>query len=81
MKKKYLHFTIAQLIEKLKSFPQDLPVLTSGYEGGYENLYSPRIRKLEHKVKNKYWEGEFQVSEKKEDTFDAVVLERVLRDV
>jgi hypothetical protein len=32
--KEPFHSTVGQLIECLKSLPQDLPVLTSGYEGG-----------------------------------------------
>jgi len=32
--KEVFHSTVGQLIEGLKSLPQDLPVLTSGYEGG-----------------------------------------------
>jgi|APSaa5957512622_1039677.scaffolds.fasta_scaffold33711_2 hypothetical protein len=37
------HFTVTKLIEILKSLPQDLPVLTSGYENGFENFHSPKI--------------------------------------
>lgn len=30
--------TVAQLIEALKNYPQDLPVVVSGYEGGYNDV-------------------------------------------
>ena len=33
---KVFHFTVAQLIDILQARPQNLPVLTSGYENGYE---------------------------------------------
>jgi hypothetical protein len=39
--KDIFHFTVGQLVEILKSLPQDLPVLTSGYESGFENFYPP----------------------------------------
>jgi len=79
--KKLFHFTVGQLIDILKSLPQDLPVLTSGYEGGFENLYEPDIIKMKHEPENPYYEGEFQVAEDgDEDTFDAVVIRRVVRD-
>ncbi len=74
------HFTVGQLVEALQSLPQDLPVLTSGYESGFENFYPPEIVKLKHQPENKYYEGEFQdADEKDENTFKAVVLHRVLR--
>lgn len=80
-KKELFHFTVGQLVEILKSLPQDLPVLTSGYEGGFENLYQPGIIKVKHEPENEYYEGEFQVAEDgDEGTFDAVVFRRVVRD-
>ena len=30
--------TVAQLIEQLKNYPPDLPVVVSGYEGGYNDV-------------------------------------------
>jgi hypothetical protein len=79
--KKLFHFTVGQLVEILKYLPQDLPVFTSGYEGGFENFYQPDIIKVKHEPENPYYEGEFQVAEDgDEDTFDAVVLRRVVRD-
>jgi hypothetical protein len=30
--------TIAELIEKLREFPQDARVIVNGYEGGYEDV-------------------------------------------
>jgi len=55
--------------------------LTSGYEGGFENVYQPDIIKVKHEPENPYYEGEFQVAEDRdEETFDAVVIRRVVRD-
>ena len=79
--KEVFHSTIGQLVEFLKSLPQDLPVLTSGYENGFENFYQPDIIKVKHEPENEYYEGEFQVAEDgDQETFDAVVLKRVVRD-
>ena len=79
--KEVFHSTIGQLVEFLKSLPQDLPVLTSGYENGFENFYQPSIIKVKHEPENMYYEGEFQVAEEgDEGIFDAVVLRRVVRD-
>lgn len=74
------HFTVGELIEILKGFPPNLPMITSGYEGGYENFYPPRVVKVNHEPKNPYWDGEFQIAEKLDtEAFDVVVLERTVR--
>jgi hypothetical protein len=41
----------------LKSLPQDLPVLTSGYESGFENFCPPRIIKVKHEPENMYYDA------------------------
>lgn len=78
---KTFHFTVGQLVDILQTLPQDLPVLTSGYESGFENFYPPKIVALKHLPENPYYEGEFQdADEKDQDTFQAVILQRVWRD-
>jgi putative endonuclease len=73
-------FTVAQLIEVLKTFPPDLPVLTSGIESGYENFYHPQVVRMKHEPETYYKTGEFQVVKNDSDgTFDAVVIKRVTR--
>jgi len=79
--KERFHFTVGQLVDILKSLPQDLPVLTSGYENGFENFYQPGIIKVKHEPENPYYDGEFQAAEDEdEETFEAVVIRRVVRD-
>ncbi|MBW6481279.1 MAG: hypothetical protein K0B37_17770 [Bacteroidales bacterium] len=81
-KNEVFHSTVGQLVDLLKTLPQDLPVLTSGYEGGFEIFYEPGIIKVRHEPENRYYEGEFQVAEDGDkETFDAVVIRRVVRDV
>jgi hypothetical protein len=80
-KKELFHSTVRQLVDILKSLSQDLPVLTSGYENGFENFYQPGIIKVKHEPENMYYEGEFQAAEDKdEETFEGVVIWRVVRD-
>ena len=75
------YFTVKELIEALKSFPSELPVIVSGYENGFENFYQPTTIKIKHEPENMYFDGEFQATEKDdEESFDAVILQRVLRD-
>ena len=75
------HYTVGQLVEILQSLPQDLPVLTSGYESGFENFYRPEIVELQHEPENPYYDGEFQTADEKDkNSFQAVILHRVLRN-
>ena len=76
-----INYSVAELIEALKKYPQDLPVLVSGYEGGFENILPPIIEKLNHKPENPNWNGEFQIAEEENETdLEAVVLRRVFRN-
>jgi len=75
------HFTVGQLVEMLQSLPPDLPVLTSGYDSGYENFYQPEIVKLKHEPENMHDDGEFQFADEQDkNIFHAVILQRVMRD-
>jgi len=58
-----------------------LPVLTSGYENGFENFYRPEIATLKYEPENPYYEGEFQIADDNDtDAFNAVILQRVWRN-
>ena len=41
--KMMFNYKVKDLIEELKKLPQELPVLTDGYEGDYENILKPFI--------------------------------------
>ncbi len=80
MTEKY-YFTVKELMEILKTFPPDLPVLTSGYESGFENFFQPSVVTVKHMPENMYYDGEFQIAADGEpDTIEAVILQRVVRD-
>ena len=70
------NFTVGELIKILQQYPQDMPVVVSGYENGYENFYHPYIKKVKHLPENPYWDGQFQIDENGEDV---LILERELR--
>jgi len=79
-KNEVFHSTVGQLVDFLRTLPQDLPVLTSSYENGFEIFYQPSVIKVRHEPENMYYEGEFQISdEEDQDIFKAVVLRRVVR--
>ena len=79
-KQEKFYFTAGQLIEILKSFPPDVPVVVSGYEDGYENFYPPKVVKLKHMHGQPSWNGEFdEAQDGDKETFDAVVLARIVR--
>ena len=33
-------YTVKSLIEELKKYPEDMPVLVDGYEGGFDNIHN-----------------------------------------
>lgn len=79
---KNITYTVSELIAVLQQFPQDLAVVVSGYESGYENLLTPQKAKLENKPENGYWDGEFQTTEHDvKEIMEAVILRRKVRNV
>ena len=70
-------FTIAQLITELHKYPQDMPVLVSGYENGYENFYHPYVIKVSHFPENPYRDGQFQLDD---HGTEVLLLEREMRN-
>ncbi len=44
-------------------YPEDMPVIVSGYENGYENFYQPYVKKVKHLPDNPYYDGQFQLDE------------------
>lgn len=76
-----IFFTVKQLVEVLKTFHEDMPVLVSGYKNGFDNFYLPEMVKLTYKPENMEWDGQFQVPIKNEaSTLTAVILQRVFRN-
>jgi len=74
-------YTVSKLIEALSSFPPDTPVLTSGYENGFESIQQPVLKELVHKPNNPYYDGEYQlVSDGDSEPFQAVLLPRLERE-
>jgi hypothetical protein len=56
---------VRELMKALKQFPGDLPVLTDGYEGGYENIRSPKAIEVNPAPEEPDYEGEYQAAEEK----------------
>jgi len=73
--------TVQELIDILKTFPPDMPVLVSGYETGYECFYDPYVADLVHQPDNMYFDGEYQhPSEGEIPELTALILGRMNRD-
>lgn len=77
MNKDIYNFTVGELIEILKLHPQDLPVIVSGYENGYENLCTPLVKKVKHLPENPYYDGQFQLDD---NGTEALIIEREVRN-
>jgi hypothetical protein len=55
--------TVGELIKALKQFPEEMIVVTNGYESGYEEILYPETIEVRHEPENCYWDGEYQVPE------------------
>lgn len=64
MDKSIFNFTVGELMKILQQYPDDMPVVVSGYENGYENFYHPIVQKVIHMPENPYYDGEFQLDDK-----------------
>lgn len=59
------NFTVGELIKILQEYPEDMPVVVSGYNNGYENFFHPYVKKVIHLPENTKHNGQFQLNEKK----------------
>jgi hypothetical protein len=51
---------VKELIEALKAFPQDLKVVTKGYEGGYDDITKPRLIQVYTYPEEYWWTGRYR---------------------
>lgn len=74
--------TVKELMAILHKMPQELPVLVSGYESGYEHFYQPSVAEVIHCPDNIYYDGEYQIPDDSDASLRimAVILERMRRD-
>jgi len=71
------NFTVGELIQILQQYPDDMPVVVSGYENGYENFYHPIVKKIIRLPENPYWDGQFQLDDNGKEV---LLLEREVRN-
>lgn len=50
---------VSELIEALQCFPQDLIVITEGYEDGYDTIKEIKTLNISANSSNHWWNGEF----------------------
>jgi hypothetical protein len=73
-------YTVTKLIEELKKLPQNMPVVTNGYEGEFENILPPKIISVKFVPNQPYYDGQFQQTDSNDQvTFKAVKIEREVR--
>jgi hypothetical protein len=73
-------YTVARLIEELKKFPPEMPVVTDGYEGEYENMLVPRIITVKFVADEAWYNGQFHLTKADDpEGFQTVVIRRELR--
>jgi hypothetical protein len=77
MNKNPYSFTVGELIKILQQYPDDMPVVVSGYENGYENFHQPTVKKVIHLPENSFWDGQFQLDD---NGTEVLLLEREVRN-
>mgnify|MGYP006902059245 CR=1 FL=1 len=77
MENEIFFFTVGELKKILEEYPNDMPVVVSGYENGYENFYHPIVQKVIHLPENTFREGQFQLNNKGREV---LIIEREFRD-
>lgn len=73
------NYTVKSLIEKLKEFPEDMPVLVDGYEGGFDNIrvISPEGVYLQNcRYSGEFESVEFLESGDERKTYMALTIDR-----
>jgi len=66
------NMTIKDLIEKLKTLPQDIPIVTDGYEGGLDTILDIKLINIEKNKNQASWYGFYE--EVEENIQNAVYL-------
>jgi len=54
--------TVSELIEKLKEYPGDLPVITHGYEGGVSDLTDIESVEIVRDMNTEWYYGEHEIA-------------------
>jgi len=55
--------TVAELIEKLHTFPLNLLVVSEGYETGYEPIKKIELLHVLEQQERQWWDGQFEKSD------------------
>ena len=75
--------TVKELREELFKYPEDIPVVISGYESGFDHISVIRNHSLYEYTDKPYYEGRFQTSldilknHTSTDVVKALILKRV----
>ncbi|HEV3157771.1 MAG TPA: hypothetical protein VGZ00_10535 [Candidatus Baltobacteraceae bacterium] len=65
---------VSELIEHLRTFPPDLPVLVEGYETGWDRIHKLRETAIVRFDKAREWDGEYREASETKQTGTAALL-------
>jgi len=65
--------TIAKLIQKLQTYPQDLKVVTEGYEDGYDDVLKIELIRIKPAQDAMWYNGSYELS-KDDDALKAIFI-------
>ncbi len=67
-------YTVRELIKALKKYPEDMHVVVSGYEGGYEDCSPPKQKVIDRNVNEQSYFGPHDEARHKEKGEKVVAL-------
>ncbi|QSZ42353.1 hypothetical protein GJV85_09625 [Sulfurimonas aquatica] len=56
-KTSHSNLTVKELIKKLSDLPQDVPLVTDGYEDGLDAIINVELIGIEKNSSDKWWDG------------------------
>ncbi|MEI9478441.1 MAG: hypothetical protein WCO26_17965 [Deltaproteobacteria bacterium] len=74
--------TVKELIELLKQFPSEAPVLIPGYEDGWDEVLRIELTNVTRNSKARWYNGTWEeASRKASDSSEAVLIHRIGKDI
>lgn len=67
--------TVKELIEELKSMPQDVKAIIHGYEGGANEISEVELTHIQLNVNHKYFYGDHKFCKESEKDENAVLID------
>lgn len=73
--------TVKELKDKLSDYPDEMIIVASGYEDGYDEVYETKIIKVRKRKLNAWWEGRYTEELIDGEQIDVLYLKSRINDI